>query len=108
MPMPEFATDRLNLPQPYAQTLHRLFTQYLPIDTQVWAYGSRVRGDNHEASDLDLVVKFSEVAMSQTDALAQLREALTESDIPIIVQIVDWNLIPASFRDEILDGYVVV
>lgn len=40
--------------------------------------------------------------------LGPLREALTESNLPIFVQIVDWASIPAAFREEILARYVVV
>lgn len=29
----------------------------MPINTFAWAYGSRVTGESHEASDLDLVLR---------------------------------------------------
>lgn len=33
-----------------------IFDSYCP-DAEIWAYGSRVNGDAHDGSDLDLTVK---------------------------------------------------
>ncbi|MFN5236631.1 MAG: nucleotidyltransferase domain-containing protein [Bacteroidota bacterium] len=37
----------------------KLITIFSGVDTafEVWAYGSRVNGDAHEGSDLDLVIR---------------------------------------------------
>jgi hypothetical protein len=43
-----------------------------------------------------------------SDGILGLPEALVESDIPILMQIVDWARIPVSFHAEIEVGYVVV
>jgi hypothetical protein len=43
-----------------------------------------------------------------SDGILDLQEALVESDIPILVQVVDWARIPVSFHAEIEVGYVVV
>ena len=40
--------------------------------------------------------------------LAALREALQESNIPIIVQVHDWARLPSSFHQEIQRQYVIV
>ena len=99
----------LHLPPRYLQQVQALLRAHLP-NAQIWAYGSRVNGDHYQASDLDLVVRFPE-AMQQTrryQALNDAKAALSESDLPIIVQIVDWDAIPHSFHDEILVRYVVV
>ena len=37
--------------------LDDLLGRFLPPTAEVWAYGSRVTGEAHEASDLDLVVR---------------------------------------------------
>jgi len=103
--MPE--QNRLHLPEKYLQQVNALLQQHIP-QAEVWAYGSRVHGDGFEASDLDLVARFSNGERSAAMPLGQLREALTESSLPIFVQIVDWANIPESFREEILAGYVVV
>jgi DNA polymerase sigma len=80
---------------------------HLP-DAEVWAYGSRVNGDCYEASDLDLVVRQPENLNSQQSNLGEVVEAFSESNLPIIVQLVDWARIPADFHAEIEENYVVV
>lgn len=75
---------------------------------QIWAYGSRVRGDHYDASDLDLVARHpSDLKQKHLD-LDSLREAFVESNLPIIVQIVDWARIPPAFHAEIQACYAVV
>ena len=49
-------TDRLDLPRRYRERLQELLKDHVP-DAEVWAYGSRVNGESHEASDLDLVIR---------------------------------------------------
>ena len=96
--------DRLFIKPQYLQILLDVFKNYCP-DAEIWAYGSRINGEAHEASDLDLVVKsFNDVNKS----LFELKELINDSDIPIIVEILDFNNVPASFQKEILKDYVVI
>ena len=37
-----------------------------------------------------------------------LRDALTESDLPILVEVLDWARIPKDMRHEIKDQHVVL
>ena len=97
----------LHLPPRYLQQVRDILRRYLP-HAEVWAYGSRVNGDYYEASDLDLVVRQPDDLTRPQTALSEITEAFSESDLPILVQIVDWARIPASFRAEIEAGYVVV
>lgn len=100
-------TLTLNLPSRYLQQVQALLHQYAP-NTEVWAYGSRVTGTNHEASDLDLVLRNPNNLLQQNPALGTLREAFIESNLPIRVDVMDWSLIPESFRHEIERAYVVM
>ena len=99
--------NTLYLPEKYAVQVRKLLEKYIPEAT-VWAYGSRVRGNHYEASDLDLVARFPAEKKRDVFRLGVVREAFVESHVPIIVQIVDWDEIPESFKQEILAGYVVV
>jgi predicted nucleotidyltransferase len=103
--MPELT--HLHLPERYLQRVHEILQKYLP-QAEAWAYGSRVNGDHYEASDLDLVVRDPTDLSHRQNHLSELKEAFSDSDLPIFVQVVDWALIPASFQLEILAGYVVV
>ena len=79
----------------------------LPPDTKVWAYGSRVKGTNYEASDLNLVLVSEDQPVTQ-DRLQAFKHALQDSTIPIIVQVLIWEAIPASFQENILKCYEVL
>ncbi|MBF0124404.1 MAG: nucleotidyltransferase domain-containing protein [Magnetococcales bacterium] len=97
----------LHLPQRYLKMTQALLQYHLP-DAEVWAYGSRVNGQGHEASDLDLVVRNPAQITAETANLSLLKAAFTESALPIRVDIVDWARIPESFRREIEQRYVVI
>ena len=77
-------------------------------NAEVWAYGSRVNGDGHAASDLDLVLRNPRDPYLATDALGDLKEAFIESNLPIRVDVMDWARIPESFHREIERAHVVV
>ncbi|MYD63583.1 MAG: nucleotidyltransferase domain-containing protein, partial [Gemmatimonadetes bacterium] len=44
-------TDRLDLPSRYRDQIEALLREHVP-GVEVWAYGSRVNGESHDASDL--------------------------------------------------------
>ena len=88
-------TDRLNLPLPYRRILVGLLREHVP-EAEVWAYGSRITGESHEGSDLDLVVRGPELK-PLGDGFFQLVEAIEKSNIPILVQGHDWARLPESF-----------
>ena len=104
--MPERPPQTLALRPRHLAMLSALLQQHLP-HAEVWAYGSRVNGDGHDASDLDLVVRQPNDLKQPTHELGETREALSESNIPIRVDIVDWARIPSSFQREIEQAYVV-
>lgn len=105
--MPTSPTIALNLPQKYLEQVKSLLRAHVP-HAEVWAYGSRVTGSGHEASDLDLVLRNPQNLNEETSALSTLKEAFTESNLPIRVDVMDWARVPASFHCEIERGHVVV
>lgn len=105
--MPRLDDDQLQLLPRYLDMVRQILRQHV-ADAEVWAYGSRVTGGSYEASDLDLVLR-SPCALDQPDSrLGALREAFSDSNLPIIVQVVDWARMPEAFRREIEAGYVLV
>ena len=100
-------TLSLDLPQKYLAQVQALLRTHVP-HAEVWAYGSRVTGGGHEASDLDLVLRNPQNLLEETAALSDLKEAFTESNLPIRVDVMDWALIPESFHREIERAHVVV
>ena len=99
-------TNRLMLLPRHRRMVEETLREHVP-NAEVWAYGSRVNGLAHEASDLDLVVRGP--ALEPLGArLGRLVEAFRESSLPIIVQICDWGQLPKSFQREIAQDYVIV
>jgi len=105
--MSALQTISLDLPQKYLEQVKVLLSAHVP-HAEVWAYGSRVTGDGHEASDLDLVLRNPQNLLEETAGLYDLKEAFIESNLPIRVDIMDWARIPESFHHEIERAHVVV
>ena len=78
------------------------------IPLQVWAYGSRVKGTAHSGSDLDLVIRTQNLEKIPIDTFVDLKEKITESNIPILVDLFDWARLPDSFHDNILKNHEVL
>ena len=99
-------TKTLDLPQRYRRQLLSLLESYVP-EAEVWAYGSRVNGTNHEGSDLDIVLRGPELQRLGSEYL-DLLDAVEESTLPILVDIFDWARLPESFHSEIERSFVVL
>ena len=95
--------NKLDITPSQKEELQALLKYYLP-ETVVWAYGSRVTGNAHSASDLDLVAF---TTPSQLAAISELREALEESNLPFRVDLFVWEQVPESFRANIMSAYIV-
>ena len=100
-------TERLRLRRRYREQVEALLLEHAP-GIEVWAYGSRVTGRSHEASDLDLVLRGPALAPVSDAAFAALAAAFERSNIPILVEAHDWARLPESFQREIERAYVVI
>ena len=98
----------LNLRPKDLALVHELVARCLPLAVAVWAYGSRVNGNAHDGSDLDLVLRAPDLAALPAGVLSRFREALTDSYLPIFVDAHDWATLPASFHPRILARYEVL
>jgi predicted nucleotidyltransferase len=81
-------------------------SQNIPIE--VWAYGSRVNGSAHDGSDLDLVVRSTDLKPLYYNDYTDLCEKITNSNIPILVELRDWAMLPESFHKNIERQYEVL
>ena len=98
--------DRLALPLRYRDQLESLLREHVP-GIEVWAYGSRVNGESHDGSDLDLALRGPDLEPLD-GGFYDLLEAIEKSNVPILVQAHDWATLPESFHREIERDYVVV
>jgi len=96
--------QHLDFPAKYLVTLNRRIREQIP-DAEIWAFGSRINKQNHEASDLDLVVHQKK---SKPGAFTKFKNSIINSNIPILIDILDWSSIPDSFKDEIKKNHVVI
>lgn len=93
----------LELPSKYREELESIIKEYIP-NAEVWAFGSRINQQSHESSDLDLAVRNIHAPAS----FDKFKSAIINSNIPILIDILNWENIPQSFKDEILRQHVVI
>ena len=94
----------LNVKPEHLKMLKDIFEQYCP-KAEIWAYGSRIKGDSHDGSDLDMVVKsFND----ENKNITELRQLLNDSNIPFLTDIAEFDKLPKSFQTEILKEYLVI
>ena len=82
------------------QQVSAILRRYLP-NNEVWAFGSRVKGNAKPYSDLDLAI-ISDTPLPLA-LLAEVAEAFSESDLPWKVDLVDWATTSERFRQVIAE-----
>jgi predicted nucleotidyltransferase len=78
------------------------------VPFEVWAYGSRVNGSAHDGSDLDLVIRSQSLNKLPANIYIDLCEKIRDSNIPILVELRDWAMLPESFHKNIEKQYEVL
>lgn len=73
----------------------KILAFYAPA-LKAWAFGSRATGTAKRFSDLDLAIEGEGPVDYQT--ISKLKHAFAESDLPIKVDVVDWNALDSEFR----------
>ena len=81
--------------------VRRILDRYLP-ETEVRLVGSRARKGAKRQADIDLLVMRSKPLLPRERAL--LNTAFEESDIPFKVDVIEWELLTATFRLRLLEG----
>ena len=89
--------DALLMPARHRRALEALLRAHLP-GVEAWAYGSRVDGRGHDASDLDLALRGPGLRPIPEARLAAFAEAARDSNIPFVIDARDWARLPAGFR----------
>ena len=89
----------------HLKTVTELLKRYLP-DREVWAYGSRVSGRAWKFSDLNLAVMGE--GFPDDVAMFHLREDLSESLVPFMIDLKAWAGINPAYHQDIMDCYSVI
>ncbi len=84
----------------------RVLEAFAGVDADVFLFGSQAQGTAREQSDYDIGYWASEKILSRK--LADLAEQLEEWPIPSRVELVDFSLVPDSFRKIALQGGVEI
>ena len=87
------------LPEHYQQVRH-IFNACLP-GADVRIFGSRIKGTATAYSDLDLVVLGDEP--KNPKIMSAVKDRLSESDLPFLVDVLDWADLSESFRTVIIE-----
>lgn len=88
----------LDLERRHLDEVRRILARHAP-QVRAWAFGSRTDGRAKRFSDLDVVLQAQNGVPIET--LADLRDAFSESDLPITVDVVDWDAVDPEFRASI-------
>ena len=95
----------IDLSPTHLKTVRQILAEHVPA-CEVRAFGSRVTQSAKTYSDLDLAVVGATALDRHT--LARLKEAFEDSDLPIRVDVLDWQEISPSFREIIAKEYAVL
>jgi predicted nucleotidyltransferase len=84
----------------HLRLLQELLAKHVP-GAEVRAFGSRVKGNAHEGSDLDLLLCNPAVPGQPVPGLPGLVNALQASALPMLVDVHDACRMPPAFLEEI-------
>ncbi|MBF0524583.1 MAG: nucleotidyltransferase domain-containing protein [Deltaproteobacteria bacterium] len=95
----------IDLDEAYLTEIKNILSIHVP-ECRVWAFGSRVNGQAREYSDLDLVL----VGDGPLDwrRIEAVKDAFSESELPFMVDVLDWQAISPGFRLVIEQKYELV
>jgi predicted nucleotidyltransferase len=97
----------MQLQDKHRAELEQIF-ESIDLPIEILAFGSRVTGGSHEGSDLDLVIRTNDLSPVASAIFTQLIETIRDSNIPFLVQLIDWAKIPESFHVNINKNYEVI
>jgi predicted nucleotidyltransferase len=92
----------IDLAPEHLAVVRKILSETVP-ECRALAFGSRVHGNSRRFSDLDLAVEGPTAVAA--DRLEALRERLSASDLPVLVDVVDMAQVSETFRRRIEAGY---
>jgi uncharacterized protein len=95
----------IDLEEKYLAEVLRILRNQAP-NCEVRAFGSRVTGKAAKFSDLDLALVGDEKLDWRKIEL--LKDSFSASDLPMIVDVIDWNAISDEFRATIGTKYEIL
>ncbi|MDD5020550.1 MAG: nucleotidyltransferase domain-containing protein [Endomicrobiaceae bacterium] len=95
----------INLEEKYLTEIKKILAKYLPENSKVYVFGSRITDKYKKYSDLDLAININNKQID-SEIILNLKLDFENSLIPIKVDIVDFNNITTEFRQIIQSNLV--
>jgi predicted nucleotidyltransferase len=95
----------LDLEPRHLDEVRRILARHAP-EVRAWAFGSRTAGHARRFSDLDVALEAENGV--PVEILARLRDAFSESNLPIKVDVVDWDALDPEFRSTVASRRVAL
>jgi predicted nucleotidyltransferase len=95
----------VDLDEKYLLEIKRILKKLVP-ECEVRAFGSRTNGTAKKYSDLDIVLMAREKL--EAKRLTGLKDAFSESDLPIVVDVLDWHNVTENFREIIKKDWEIL
>jgi predicted nucleotidyltransferase len=99
-------TKVIDLPQADMAIVWGILRTHLPPGTRAWVFGSRATASARRYSDLDLAIGGGEPL--SPDVMGDIAEALSESDLPYKVDVIDLRAVDPAFRALIEPDMIVL
>jgi len=96
----------LNVPDNQLHELKQILQAHLPNTAKIYAFGSRTNNTARTNSDLDLLIKNPN--QIPWNILAETEEALSESELPFRVDLLDSHRLTDEFLNEITSSAVLL
>jgi predicted nucleotidyltransferase len=97
-------TAALDIRPEHAAIVRGVLCRHLPSGARAFVFGSRAHGGARRYSDLDLALEWDRPL--GLALIGQIAEALSESDLPYTVDIVDIATVEPAFRARIMAAAV--
>jgi predicted nucleotidyltransferase len=89
-------TRAIDLSQDELALVCGILRDHLPAGVRVWVFGSRATATARRYSDLDLALEAN--GPVGLDVIGDLADALSESDLPYKVDVIDLRSVDPTFR----------
>lgn len=86
----------IHLEEKHLAIVRSILSNHLDAAVKVLVFGSRVTGKHKPFSDLDLCLKGHQTLSLET--ITALNDDFEDSDLPIRIDLVDWNSITPEFQ----------
>lgn len=105
---PDSLASRLKVKPKYLEELLGIIQETIP-GLEVRVFGSRAKnGEIRETSDIDLLVRDAQGKRIDGMRMSDFRQALDDSSIPYVVDVIDWFFVAQEFINDIGDDYIVI